>query len=108
MFIFKKITDKVGEIGIRRDALLWGEEKITTQVIISITDCGTPQLIRIFNTRIEGKASSRLKVFEDLLKSIKNEIFKEVSISEYPRLVVKFVNNEGYIIDRKEYWIESK
>jgi hypothetical protein len=62
----------------------------------------------VFDTRIAGRISSRMKVFKDLLKSIKNEVLKEVSISEYPRLVVKFINDKGYIVDKKEYRIESK
>lgn len=108
MFVFKKIFDEFERTGIRRDTLLWGEERITTKVVIAVTDCDVPQLTRVFDTRIEGRVSSRMKVFKDLLESIKNEIFAEAAISEYPRLLVKFVNNEGYVVDKKEYWIESK
>ena len=108
MFVFKKFVDKLEETGVRRDTLLLGQERITTKVVIAVTDCGAPQLIRVFNTQIEGKISLRTKVFKDLLKSIKNEIFAEAGISEFPRLVVKFVNYKGYVVDKREYWIESK
>ena len=107
MFVSKKFLDEF-ETGIRRDTLLWGEDKITTKVVISVTDCGAPQLIRVFDARIEGNVSLRIKVFKDLLESIKNEVFEEAKISEYPRLVVKFVNHKGILLDKREYWIESK
>ena len=108
MFVFKKIFDKFEETGLCRDTILRGKENITTKIIIIVTDCEVPQLIRVFDAQIKGSDSLRMKVFKDLLKSIRNEIFKEAAISEYPRLLVKFVNNEGYVVDKKEYWIESK
>lgn len=107
-FVFKKFIDEFERTGIRRDTLLWGEEKITTKIVINVTDCGVPQLTRVFNTRIEGGISSRMKVFKDLFESVKNEVFAEAAISEYPRLLVKFVNHKGILLDKKEYWIESK
>lgn len=108
MFVFKRFLDEFDKIGMRRDTLLWGEERITTKVVIVVTDCGVPQLTRVFNTRIEEGASSKMKVFKNLLKSIKDEVFAEAAISEYPRLMVKFVNHKGILLDKKEYWIESK
>lgn len=106
-FVFKKFFDEFEEFGVRRDTLLWGEEKITTKIVISVTDCGISQLTRVFKARAEGDVSSRIKVFKDLLKSIKNEVFKEAKNSEYPRLVVKFINCNGCLIDKREYWIEE-
>jgi hypothetical protein len=104
MFVFKKIFDKYEQTGTP----FTGKENITTKVVIEVTDCEVPQLTKVFDTRIAGRISSRMKVFKNLLKSIKNEVLKEASISEYPRLVVKFINDKGYIVDKKEYRIESK
>lgn len=86
------------------ESILFQEEEFITQVIIIITDCGTPQLKKVFNTNIEDRYS-RPKTFKYLLNKFKNEIIEEIKKSEFPRLVVKYMD-EGHCFNEDEYWVE--